>query len=138
MAVATTAMVVMASVAIATAVIATTITTITVATATTAMHWSEVFGSSITHNKNLTCKAHVFTCQWVIEVHCDVSEAHCCNQAVDAISIGGHHGNDCSGFDFFVVKLAVNNKNVIFIIKIAQKYVPQKGKMLKVLNLDKK
>ncbi len=78
------------------------------ATAAASLCGLEFFGGSIAYGDDLPFEANILACERVIEVHFYDLVGHFEHNTVDTVSVGGHHREDCTGFDHLVIKLAVN------------------------------
>ena len=59
----------------------------------------KLFGGCVAHFEYLAFESDVFACKWVIEVHLYFVVGHFEHFAIDAESVGCHHGHKGAGLD---------------------------------------
>ena len=105
-----------ASAVVATFVISASTTAAAASAAATAAHhachFSQFFIGRFAAGHYLTDKVQVASGQRMVHIHDDHVVFHFHNTAVDALSFSGHQGYDGTCCNVFVVKLAVNQKNL--------------------------
>lgn len=100
------AAVVAATAVVTTAIVAAAFATTAVAAA--AVGGMKLLGRSVADGDDLAFEADVVVDERVVEVHLDVGRGNLGDETLDAVAVGGEHGQAFADLDVLVVKLAVD------------------------------